>query len=362
MRIACFTSFTCAYLSRARVLAETLRAAHPDWHLTALLVDRLPDGAGLDEPAGFELAGFDAVVLAEALDIPSFPAWMFRHDVVEGCTAVKGRMLLRLLAGDVDAAIYLDPDIAVFHGLHAALAALRDASVVLTPHHTAPNDAPAAIDDNERTTLRYGVFNLGFLAVRNDDAGLAFARWWADRLHEACYDDPAAGLFTDQRYCDLVPGLFDRVHILRDAGSNVASWNLSRRDLAFDPAGGLLANGVPLGFYHFSKVDGAGDAMIERYGGANIVAAELLRWYRRRIGGQDRTKFAGRGWHYGQFADGTPIPRAARLLWRGRPELSIRFPDPFAAGADSLQAWLQREYSDMFRAPHETAVAALGAT
>ena len=269
MHISCFTSFSCAYLSRARVLAQTLRAAHPDWWLTALLVDRLPGGIP-------NLAGFDAVVPAEALGIDGFPAWMFRHDLVEGCTAMKGRMLQRLLQDDVDAVIYLDPDIAVFHGLHAALAALRDASVVLTPHHTDPNDMSAAIRDNERTTLRFGVFNLGFLAVRKDAAGLDFARWWADRLHEACYDDPDAGLFTDQRYCDLVPGMFDGVHILRDPGSNVASWNLSRRHLAFDPSGRLLANGVPLGFYHFSKIDGAGDAMIERYAGPNICAAELL--------------------------------------------------------------------------------------
>jgi len=342
VRVACFTSFTCAYLSRARVLAETLRAPHPDWRLTALLVDRPPAGTNTDD-----LAGFDEVVLAEALGIDGFPAWMFRHDLVEGCTAVKGQMLLRLLRGDVDAVIYLDPDIAVFHGLHAALAALRDASVVLTPHHIGPNDTPAAIRDNERTTLRHGVFNLGFLAVRKDPSGLAFACWWADRLHEACYDDPDAGLFTDQRYCDLVPGLFDGVHILRDPGSNVASWNLSRRHLAFDPSGRLLANGVPLGFYHFSKVDGAGNAMIERYAGPNICPAELLAWYRRRLAQLHQPPFANHAWHYGRFADDTPVPRAARLLWRSRPNLAATFADPFADGAGSFKAWLEHDRTDM---------------
>jgi hypothetical protein len=340
VKIACFTSLTCAYLPRARVLAETLRAAHPDWHLTALLVDRLPDG---ETPSAIE--GFDAVILADQLDIPDFPAWIFGHDLVEACTAVKGHMLVQLLAGDADAVIYLDPDIAVFHGLHAALDALADASVVLTPHQIAPNDTETAIADNERTSMQYGVYNLGFLAVRADTTGRAFAAWWAAQLQRACHDDPAAGLFTDQRYCDLVPALFDRVRILRDPGSNVASWNLSRRDLGFDTAGSLLANAGALGFYHFSKVDGAGDAMIERYAGANITASELLAWYRRQI--RRPSRFANQPWHYGRFDDGSPIPRPVRLLWRADPELAERFPHPFATGPNSLKSFLQRLHPGM---------------
>jgi hypothetical protein len=86
-RIACYTSFTYAYLSRARVLARSLRRLHPDWELWALLTDHPPAGLAPDA-----LAEFDHVVQAETLGIPGFPGWMFKHDVVEACTAVKATM------------------------------------------------------------------------------------------------------------------------------------------------------------------------------------------------------------------------------------------------------------------------------
>ena len=137
-------------------------------------------------------------------------------------------MLRRLLRTGAKVVIYLDPDIAVFHSLDSVVDKLSDASILLTPHQVKPNILEGSIRDNELTSLKYGVFNLGFLAVRNDETGGSFADWWARRLHFACYDEPQNGLFTDQKWCDLVPGLFDRVLIERDPGCNVASWNSAR--------------------------------------------------------------------------------------------------------------------------------------
>ena len=325
----CFTSFALNYLPRARVLAETLRAAHPDWSLCALLVDA--------KPAGATLPGFDRVVTAEELGIPRFRSWLFRHDLVEACTAAKGAMLCRLLEEGADKVVYLDPDIAVFHKLASLAGLLDDASIVLTPHQLAANEAPGAIADNEGTALRYGVFNLGFLAVRGDATGRDFASWWAARLHQACFDDPEAGLFTDQKYADLVPALFDRVAIVRDPGWNVASWNLSRRRLEVAADGSIAVNGAPLAFYHFSKHGGVGDAMTDRYAGANHVPHELWRWYARRLAAHAAP---AADWHYGRFSDATPIPRAARLLYRQRPDLMAHFADPFAAGPGGFRDWL----------------------
>jgi len=338
MSIVCFTSLTLAYLPRARVLAETLRAAHPDWRLWAVLVDKLPPAyEGRDA-----LACFDRVLDAEDLGIPRFRAWLFRHDLIEACTAVKAAMLGYLLTEGADKVVYLDPDIAVFHPLAALASRLDSASVVLTPHQVAPNDTPIAVSDNELSALRHGIYNLGFLAVRGDATGRAFAAWWADRLRDACFDDPPNGLFTDQKYCDLVPALFDRVAIERDPGWNVASWNLSRRRLCFDAAGGITVNGVPLAFYHFTKHGGVGDVMTERYAGGHHEPHELWRWYGRRLAAHAEPALAGLPWHYGRFSDGTPVPRAARLFYRQRPDLMAHFDDPFDVAGDSLRAWLER--------------------
>ncbi len=319
----CFTSFSLSYLPRARILARSLRRAHPEWRLVALLVD-----------AAADLPEFDEVVTADQLGIPRFRAWLFKHDLIEACTAVKGEMLRRLLAEGWQRVIYLDPDIAVFAGLHEIETALGDSSIVFTPHQVSPSTDTQAIADNEMTAFRYGIYNLGFLAVRNDETSRAFADWWAAMLHCACYDDIGNGFFTDQKYCDIVPALFDGVRIWRDPGCNVASWNLSSRTLAFDAEGALRVNGATLKFYHFTKIGGVGDVMTRRYAAENLEVLEVWAWYKRQL------EPASDKWLYGMFADGTPILRSTRLLYRKRPDLAAAFNDPFAVGPDTLHAWL----------------------
>ena len=63
MRVCCYTSFTFAYAARALVLAETVRRAHPDWVLAAVVVDRHP----ADRVLATLLPEFDEVVGAEEL-------------------------------------------------------------------------------------------------------------------------------------------------------------------------------------------------------------------------------------------------------------------------------------------------------
>ena len=344
-RIACFTSFTYAYLSRARVLAQSLRRLHPDWSLHAVITDRpppdLPDHA---------LADFDHVIDAACLGISGFPGWLFKHELVEACTAVKATMLRRLLEQGAEKVIYLDPDIAAFAPLDPLGDRLDAASIVLTPHQTAPDTTPEAARDNEGGSMRYGIYNLGFLGVRNDKTGRDFAAWWEERLLAACYDAPESGIFTDQKYCDLVPGLFPGVHIVRDPGCNLASWNIAHRPVRITPAGAITAGGHLLRFYHFSKIGPlgtrtAGDIMTERYAGENFEVFEVVAWYKRAIAAAAVPGLDSHPWHYGHFADATPIPRAARLLWRGRPDLVRAFPDPFAP--DQLRAWLADQQPGM---------------
>ncbi len=59
----------------------------------------------------------------------------------------------------------------------------------VTPHQTEPEKSRSAILDNEVSSLKHGVFNLGFLAVRNCPEGMRFVNWWSDRLRDFCFDD-----------------------------------------------------------------------------------------------------------------------------------------------------------------------------
>ena len=356
MRTCCYTSFTYSYLSRARVLLRTLRSAQPDWTVCAVIVDLPPPGIAAEEM----LAGFDQVLTLDDLGIPRVRSWLFKHDIVEACTAVKGAALLRLLA-EYDRVIYLDPDVALFGPLDPALDSLAGASVLLTPHQTAPNRRPAAVRDNEAASLRYGVFNLGFLAVRADADGLAFAGWWAEQLQRACYDEPGNGLFTDQKYVDLAPCLFPGVGILRDPGCNVASWNISTRQVRIGQDGAITVNGAPLRFCHFTKVGGVGDVMLDRYAGDNIEALEIWAWYRRQLAHQPPPVPPG-WWAYGSFGNGVPVTGAMRHLFRRRPDLMAAFDEPLFTDGEGYFTWLGREHPDMLPLPPSSATAIPAAT
>lgn len=336
MKVLCYSSFTFSYLNRARVLFQTVRRFHPDWELVALMVDRPPPGFAFD-PAN---EPFDRVVWPEDLGIDNLKAWLFKHDVIEISTAVKGPFLRQACAGGADAVIYLDPDTALFAPLTPLVDWLGEHDILLTPHLVEPNHHRAAILDNDLSASKTGIFNLGFCAVRTTGEGARFADWWAERLLSFCYDDIPNGLFVDQRWCDHAPALFDRLKVVRDPGYNVASWNLSTRRVAIGKDGAITVNGSPLRFWHFTKLGPTGDAMTRRYAGDNFEVYEIWNWYKRQVEAATDAAIPPRWWAYGRYADGQPIARADRLIWRERTDLQAAFADPFQSGPGSFQAWI----------------------
>ncbi|MGA0608263.1 hypothetical protein ACO2Q0_19900 [Phenylobacterium sp. VNQ135] len=339
MKVQAFSSFTFSYLNRARVLFKTLRRHHPDWELVALITDVPPPDFVFD-PAG---EPFDRVVWAQDLGIPSFKSWLFKHDIVEVCTAVKGPYIHQACTSGADVVIYLDPDTALLGPLDPLLTMLQTDDILLTPHLIDPNDDPQAILDNDIATLRTGIYNLGFVAIRTSGEGARFAKWWNDRLLSYCYDDIPQGLFVDQRWCDHVPALFDKVKVVRDPGYNVASWNLSQRKVAVGKDGAITVNGHPLRFWHFTKLGPLGDTMTKRYAGSNFPVYEIWSWYKREVAEATDAGIPERWWAYGTYADGTAIERAHRLLYRGRVDLQAAYPDPYAAGLGTFRDWLEHE-------------------
>ena len=337
MAIHCYTSISFSYLAKARVLAWSLKRFHPDWIFTVCITDREPDGFH------FELAQepFDRVVWSHNLPVGNILGWLFGHDVVEACTAVKGP-LMQVLTGvpRAEKIFYLDPDIAVFSSLQPLVDMLDESSILLTPHQLAPEQERMAIIDNERTSLRLGIYNLGFVAIRNDESGQAFARWWSDRLREYCYDEPESGIFVDQKWCDLVPALFDDVRIVRDPGYNVASWNLSHRKASITKQGEVLINGNLLRFFHFTKLGPLGDLMTQRYAQDNTEIYELWAWYRRMIERFTENAIPDGWWYYGCYDNGEKIAKVQRVQYRQRPDLQQAFPDPFATGQGGYYQWL----------------------
>lgn len=340
MAVHAFTSFSYSYLDRARVFAASLRRQHPDWIIWAVLTDKEPDCYELD----WSREEYDRIITAELLFGEATDQWLFGHDIVEACTAVKGRALQFIMEDETaEKVFYFDPDIAVFNSMKPVVDILDNYSIVLTPHQIDPEPSgdTIAILDNEVASLSYGIFNLGFIAVRNDTEARRFADWWAARLQDWCHDRLDIGIFVDQKWCNLIPCFFDNVKILRDPGYNVASWNLSQRKLRFNPDGQAEINGTALRFYHFTKLGSIGATMTHRYAGNNSEIFELWWWYRAEIEKSKDPRLPSKWWHYGTFADGTAIPKEARELYRNREDLRKAFPDPYRTGHNSFLEWLR---------------------
>lgn len=350
MTVHAYTSFTYSYLNRARVLYQTLRQQHPDWVLWAVITDLPPAGVDQSEV----LAGFDHILTVTDLFPVNTGTWLFGHDIVEACTAVKGRAMQHILARpDCDKLVYFDPDIAVFNPMTPVIDLLDDYAIVLTPHQTEPDAAAyrVAIRDNEIASLHYGIFNLGFIAVANTQEANRFADWWAERLEDWCHDRLDQGLFVDQKWCNLVPCYFDGVCILRDPGYNVASWNLSQRKLRFDANGSALINNHLLRFYHFTKLGPVGDVMTQRYARDNMEIYELWWWYRHAVHAQTDDRIPQGWWVYGCFDNGMPITKDLRVLYRERSDLQSAFPDPFQTGQGSFFEWLKLPIPEAMEQP-----------
>ena len=333
------------YICYARVLCDSFLAAHPEGRFFVLLVDRND---------GYIDAEAERFTLFEAEDLPNIPhlqGFLFKYTLLECNTAVKPFFLEHLIQGyELPNLVYFDPDILITGCLDELASLVERHSVVLTPHLTDPIDDDAY--PNEQAILQSGSYNLGFVAFRASEVGLKVIRWWQDRLYDKCVVRIADGLFVDQKWMDLVPGMFGgmdgEVCIHAHPGYNVAYWNLHGRTVELGP-NGPTSNGYPLIFFHFSGIrpeslDGVSKHQ-DRFQLSDIGgAAELYREY--------AAKVIAAGYHdcvpwpyaFGVFDNGVRIPDAARSLFLGLDASEQgRFGNPFAAaGDDSFFSWLNR--------------------
>ena len=233
--------------------------------------------------------------------------------------------------------LYIDPDIVVFSRLDDILAALEGANLALTPHQAKPERTAQAVLDNEVTSLRMGVFNLGFIGVSATPEGRRFADWWAERCYQFCRAEVHNGLFTDQKWINFAPIFFEGVEIVRSPRHNVATWNLTTRSLTGTLREGFRVDGEPLGFYHFTGFDsGAHRIMAVKNASGNNAVQELIGWYERETQLARADPANDWPWAFGRFSDGTAVKPAHRWVYRERKDLQAAFPDPYDNSSEGL--------------------------
>lgn len=308
-----FTIASRNYLAQVATLFESLQATHPDCPRYLCLVDHADSDLALSSLAC-------EVVTIEALDLPNFDAFVFRYDILELNTAVKPYMFLWLQARHADQGIvYLDPDILVMDRMiEIEQAFSHGASIVLTPHLTAPMDDDRRPD--ELAILRSGTYNCGFVALNAHPSARRMLTWWAEKLEFDCVVDLPSGRFTDQKWIDLVPGMFPDVCILRDPGYNLAYWNLGQRSVSLRQ-GRWHVGDRPLAFVHFSGVDLERPELFSRHQNRFTIETigalrTLYEDYLDRLVRNGHAQHRNKRYHWATFDDGELISGAHRRVYR----------------------------------------------
>jgi len=355
-----FTSITTNYFAKARVLCKTLKKYNNDVKYLVAVSDVIPNEISLtDEP-------FDYIFSTRELScIDNMDIFYFKHNITELCTAVKPMVADYIFSTyNADKVIYLDPDIAVFDSLSELESYLDKYSMIFTPHQLIPEKHDIYVRENEILFLKRGTNNLGFFGVKNDKEGLAFIKWWSDRLMQYCFDDKIGvlnelmldgilGLFTDQKWIDLVPSFFDNYYLIKHPGYNVSTWNLSGRKVHYDGKK-YFVNDKPLYFFHFSGFDsGAHRNELEKslsYYPYNEDVKKLSMWYENKLKENEEEKYKNIEFFYTKYSTGETISEIDRKLLHIRKDIHHLIKNPYKTDEEfSFYDWVRNEYPQYYR-------------
>lgn len=326
-----FTIVSNNYLHFARTLLKSVRNHYPSAHLYCVIVD---EDMSFSRDRDSE---FTAVNLRE-LGLPYGDGFLFQYTVLELNTAVKPWAFEYLFNLGHREVIYLDPDIFVYAPLvEVAKSFACGGEIVLTPHLTR-----RLTDDRSPTELdirRAGTYNFGFCALKKSDNSVEFLKWWQSKLERECIVDPDRGIFVDQSWIDLVPGLFENVAIIRHEGYNVAYWNIAQRAITKDRNGNFVVNDkYPLVFFHFSGFNPKEPERFSKHQNRfrtpdlSLEAQEIIHNYVSAVLGCGYEVYSKCKYGFGSFADGTTIPDSLRTLYRTSHPVRAAFGDhPFSS-------------------------------
>lgn len=334
-RRAIVTLVTRNYAHFAQVLLAGCRAEHPEADLFVCYADR-PPADWQESVAGVR------VIYGDQLGIPDWRRFTFQYTPFELSCALKPHLIRHVLDQGYDKVVYLDGDMAVYGPLSQAFDSLNTSSILLTPHLLVPlpDDGERP---NEQAFLASGSFNAGFFALRGDANARRFLDWWSAMVARRCIVDIAASLFVDQKWLDLVPGMFEGVQPLRDPGYNAGHWTLSQ--FPFEPLAdtrrtrsGVAVGGVPLVLFHFSRMTPAApdDYLVSQTRTSLTVIpalARLVRDYHAALDAAGRQRCESWGCEFDTLSDGTPIHPAWREAVRRRHASLDEAADPFDAAA-----------------------------
>lgn len=326
MKDVIFTIVTKSYYARALALGDSVLKFNKNVEFWILFADRK------DTNFQFKNSKFNHVWV-EDINIPNVYELAFKYGITEFATAIKPFFFKFLFNQSYHKVLYLDPDTILFDALCEPFYLLDNNFIVLTPHVTdiAPINKRMV---PEKAFLFSGVYNLGFIALLNNENGNKFLDWWSFNLSKNCFHDYTQGLFTDQKWLDFIHCYFDEgVAILKHKGYNISNWNFHEREISINSEGKYVVNNTyPLKLLHFSGIDISKGVhpytTLSDYSYGNIYK-KLIDEYIQLVRNFGNEEYAKIEYGFNKFENGIPIYRIHRRLFRIILEKEKFTEDPF---------------------------------
>jgi hypothetical protein len=226
MNNCAFTICATNYIGLAKILGNSIKKYYGDVDFYIFVADE----PNMHVRKSF---GNNILVAKDVLDYQEgkWYEMAFKYDITEFCTSIKPKTILYLFKQGYQKVVYFDPDILCFSSIGNIFAHLDNYSAIITPHITEIELNDSEHIFKERQLFYSGVYNLGFLAVRNNQRIINFLIWWSDRLKDCCFRSMQP-FFTDQKWIDILPSyLGSDLLISINKGMNVAPWNFYERKI-----------------------------------------------------------------------------------------------------------------------------------
>jgi glycosyltransferase involved in cell wall biosynthesis len=307
MKRAIFTIARAGQHASATSLMQSLGQAHPD--IARFVVPA-------DQPAAFEPVA--ETLACERLGIAGLDNMRLWYSPHEFAAALKPSAFRALCQAGFAELCFLAPDRPP-PDLRSVFAALARHSLVVTPRLSAPDPLGVAA---ELKLLLTGIYDLGFLAVRRDPDSAALLHWWEQRCFLHCRDHPAAGMYLDQRWLDLAPGLVAKTAVLRGVLPGAAP--------PAEPVHASFPNGriIEPAMRHW-LLRAIDEGRLDPHARLNIDAAFFDQ--------PDETA----------EARGITLTRLMYQMWLDRPELAQLFDIHTPSGLDAYVDWVLRGDADI---------------
>lgn len=261
------TYFDWNYRQKGLALQESLERHCPDYHLWILALDK-PTGTLLNR---LKLPNVSVIAMS-SFETPALRAVKSLRSASEyywTCTASWIRFVLR--TSPADCVAHIDADCYFFSAPEPVFQEIGGHSLAITPH-----DFPHRL----RSFISNGVYNVGMVYIKKDEAGLACMKEWEALCLNWCYlrhDPRYPDWFCDQKYWDkLVPKY--NVHAIQHKGANRAPWNMEK--YTYSVRGNqVFVAGQPLIWWHYHRYEGEHKLYPETYISTSLQLEHVYKPY-----------------------------------------------------------------------------------